>query len=242
MADLILAPYFTKDISYHQHDSSNKGRGGSKPDDYTQMKIWYESIVKYDLPACIFHNELTDDFINKYTTKKISFHRWEKQHRPSYNDERFYAYLEYLTTHTEVERAICTDLYDVEFYGNVFDWMDKNEQYDLFFGEERMGRFSSKWMVEKCRRIKLPLISNKYAPGCYIYNAGIVGGKRKPLMKLLTRMIAKFEKINPKENANMPVFNYCADQTKGYKIFSGFPLHNVFNSNVVIPGTYIKHK
>lgn len=242
MADIILAPYFTKNIEYHQHDSSNKGRGGSLPNDYNQMKNWYESVIKIDASACIFHNELSEEFIQKYQTDKIQFFKWTKEHRPSYNDERFYAYYEFLNRNPQIERIFCTDLYDVVFFQNPFRLMDKNPDYNFFSGSEKITSYSSKWMVRKCKEMKFPSSRAGFTPGNFLYNAGIVGGQRDCILRLFQSMIQKFNKINKKANANMPVYNYCLENLVNVKIFTGFPLHNVFNSHQVLDGLYIKHK
>ena len=241
MVDVIFGPYLTKRIKYHQHDSSNGGKGGAKPDDYNQMKNWYESIKKFNLNAVVVHNENSQAFVEKYTTDKIVFFNWDKKHRPSYNDERFYAYHEYIVRHPKIQRVFFTDLYDVRFFGNPFKLMDLKPDCGLFFGEEAMSKSSSKWMVRKCREMKLQLIKGSYSPGQIIYNAGIIGGHREHILKFLVDMEAVFKNIHPRFNANMPVFNLCADRTAS-KIFSGHPLHNKFRSNKVPEGIYIKHK
>lgn len=241
MANVVFGPYLTKRLKFHQHDSSNGGKGGAKPNDYNQMKNWYESVKKCNLNGVILHNECSPEFIKKFSTEKISFFNWEKKHRPSYNDERFYAYHEYLVCHPKVERVFFTDLFDVRFCANPFKLMEKNPEHDLFFGEELMSKSSSRWMVRKCREMKLQLITGGYHPGQVIYNAGIIGGKRKHILNLLIDMKSIFDKIHPRYNANMPVFNFAASRTPS-KIFSGPPLHNKFRSNKVPEGTYIKHK
>ncbi len=241
MADLVFAPYFTKDIRFHQHDSSNNGKGGSKPNDYNQMKDWYESVKRLNLSAVIFHNELSEDFITKYQTDKIKFFRWLGSNRPSYNDERFYAYYQFLICKDGVERVLCTDLYDVVFYRNPFELIDKETKVDIFVGSEISNQYSAKWMMRKCKEMNFPSARKNYTAHL-MYNAGIIGGTRDRLLLLFTRMISKFNTIEPKFNANMPVFNYCMDELHTLNIFTGFPLHNIFKSNEVIDGTYIKHK
>lgn len=241
MADLIFAPYFTKNIKYSQHDSSNGGKGGSLPNDYHQMKNWYESVKRIGASAVIFHNELSEEFIDKYKTPNISFVKWEKQHRPSYNDERFYAYYEYLVTNEDITRVICTDLYDVEFYQNPFDLMNKHPECDTFVGSEPIGKYGAKWMIRKCKEMDYPTARNNYSSP-YMYNAGIIGGTSYRMKQLFSIMRDDFAAIDKKFNANMPVFNHCLEELKFLKIFTGFPLHNVFNSNKVTEGTYIKHK
>lgn len=243
MAKVIFGPYFTKKIKFPQHDSSNNGKGGSKPDDYNQMKVWYESVKRIKVNAIIFHNELSLKFTKKHETPKIKFSCWNKHTRPSYNDERFVAYRKMLRKHPEFDFVFMTDLYDVKFIQNPFELVEKNLDYDLFLGSENLSKFNSKWMVQKSREMKIPLIKNKYAPGSIAYNAGIIGGSRKILLLLLDEMVKYFKNIHPKYNANMPVYNLAVEKlSKDYKIFTGFPLHNRFRSKKVPPGVFIKHK
>jgi len=242
LVDVILAPYFTKNINFHQHDSSNRGKGGSLPNDYNQMKNWYESIVKLDINACIFHNELSEDFIAKYKKDNIIFQKWNKAHRPSYNDERFYAYLDFIDSHKNIDRIFCTDLYDVIFYKNPFQLMDTLKDYQILCGAEQITRYNSKWMTRKCKEMNYPVSRDGFSTSSFLYNAGIIGGKRENIRHLFKDMIGDFSKIDPKFNANMPVYNHCLEKQKDINIFSGFPLHNIFNSNKVTEGLYIKHK
>jgi len=132
-------------------------------------------------------------------------------------------------------------LYDVQFFGNPFELMDQYPAHELFLGEEIMSKSSSKWMVRKCREMKVPLVREKYVPGTFIWNAGIIGGKRDNIVKLFKNIKRIFKNIPGKFNANMPVFNYCVDNSTDL-IFTGHPLHNKFRSHKVPKGTYIKHK
>lgn len=246
LANVILAPYFTKKLRFHQHDSSHNGKGGSKPNDFSLISGWYTSTLNTvrkfsDTKAIIFHNECSQEFIDKYSNNHLEFVLWTKKHRPSYNDERFYAYYEYIKTHPEIQRVFMTDMFDVKIFANPFRLMDNKPGFKYFIGEEMMSKSSSKWMVRKCREMSVPLFHTKYAPGTLAYNAGIVGGYREPIIILLQTMITEFKKIHPRYNANMPVFNRAIDII-GDKIFSGFPLHNKFRSNKYQEGIFIKHK
>lgn len=240
MDSLVLAPYFTRPNKYHQHDSTNGGKGGSRPDDYELIKPWYESVKRLGLSARIFHNELSDGFVETYETENLQFVYWGETHRPSYNDERFYAYYTYLLD-AEVSEVFLTDLYDVEFMRDPFSLVASNPDAVLFCGSEQITPYSGKWMRQKCRAMDFPFSRDNYRTGNTLYNAGIIGGKKDPLMKLLKCMLGQMNGIDQKHNSNMPVFNWCVEQS-GFPIFYGHPLHNVFKSFVSGPETYIKHK
>ena len=235
MNEIIMAPYFTRRIGFSQHDSS----GGAKPNDFNLIKSWYETVWKLSVNAVIFHNELSNEFIKKYTTKYISFVRYDKVHRPSYNDERFYCYRDYLERNKNINRIICTDLFDVKFLKNPFELFSMG--YDLYVGSEEKSHPSSygwKWVNKKLKEQKLKQLSKDDT----MFNAGICGGDRKKFIKLLDMMIEIFEETPSRFNANMPVYNDCLRRLKSWKIFTGFPLHNIFESNKVLKGVYIKHK
>lgn len=242
MVNIIFAPYFTKNINYHQHDSSHRGRGGAKPNDFSLIKSWYESIISLNLTAVIFHNELSAEFIEEYSNKNISFYKWNKIHRPSYNDERFYAYYEYLTKNLEIDQIISTDIFDVIFHKNPFIYVNQFSDKELFLGSERLGRSNSAWMKRKSKEMNLPLITNNYQVGETIFNAGIIGGNRKYFILLLENMIKVMNRINKNYNSNMPVFNYCVDKYPREIILSGEPFHNIFNSYKITSETVIQHK
>lgn len=241
--DLILAPYLTKELGFRQHDSSNNGTGGSRPNDYSQMRDWYESVKALDTHAIIVHNELSTCFTTTYTTPFITFFEWTKQHRPSYNDERFYCYYHILKHNPHVTRVFLTDLYDVTFLRNPFLLMDKHPEYDIFSGRETLHGDGARWMRDKCKEMRYPTSRKNFAAHHFLYNAGIIGGKRTPIMALLRIMLKDFDALNQKYNANMPVYNRCIETLeKTYQIFTGYPLHNAFRTYFSLPGTYIQHK
>lgn len=241
MTDVIFSPYFTKDLGYSQHDSSHGGKGGSKPDDFRLIGDWYRSVDQLGLHAVVFNNELSRHFTKELTTDKISFHRHSETHRPSYNDERFWAYLSYLNAHEEIENVFCTDIFDVVFLRNPFKLLGKHPEYALFCGSEPLNVYSSRWMRVKCKGMNFPLAREGYMPGGTLYNAGIIGGPRGNVIRFFKSMVQEMGKIDRKHNANMPVFNWCLDQTK-WPIYTGHPLHNRFGSHEADSHTYIKHK
>lgn len=250
--NLILAPYFTKRIGYHQHDSTNGGKGGSNPDDYELIAPWYESVKRLGLHARIFHNELSDGFVEALETDEIKFVYWGEEHRPSYNDERFYAYYSYLQNH-DADMVFATDLYDVKFLRDPFEviagYHAEHAQWPLhsvpiddhiFSGSEVLTKYSSKWMRRKCSEMDTSLPYSLYRPGELLYNAGIIGGRKKAVLKLMKCMLGEMNGIGKQFNANMPVYNLCIGRC-GF-VYSGYPLHNVFGSFKADPGTYIMHK
>lgn len=249
MYNVVLAPYFTKACDYSQHDSSNGGKGGCKANDYGLIKGWYDSVKRLGLHARVFHNELSKEFIRKHETDEIKFVYWPGTTRPSYNDERFYAYQSFLMANEDVDRVLCTDLFDVEILMNPFELMNEmdnvHESVHLFSGSEIINTYSSAWLLEKCKMMHYPSARENYRVGRTVFNAGIIGGKRKWVLELFNLMINEMSDISKKHNSNMLVYNRCVERLmKGrhWKVFHGYPLHNVFNSFTADNGTYIRHK
>ena len=230
--DILFTTYFTKDLSFSQHDSS----GGCKPNKYRLMERWYKSVWSNQIDSIVFHNELSNGFIRKYETKCIKFSKWGEENRPSYNDERFYCFLNYLKEHENIKRVFCTDIFDVEILRNPFELI--TDEYDLYLGSECNP--SRGWIKKKGKEISLP--QPDIDSGEIYYNAGIIGGKRENIIKLFELMLFEFNNIPKEINANIPVYNYCLHKVFNGNYFTGHPLHNVFKSNKVTEGVYIKHK
>jgi len=232
--NIIMAPFFTKKTIFSQHDST---LGQCGKDNFKVISRFYESVIKQNLKCVIFHNECSDEFVNKYQTNNIKFIYSDQQHRPSYNDERFYCYLDYLEKNTLIDNVFCTDIFDVEFYQNPFKILEKKT--DLYVGSESKKK-SLKWLNIKFDQCKFPRLSPKED----YYNAGIVGGSREKIIEFLKVMILQFNNIDKNINSNMPVFILSVKkmQKQGWKIFTGYPLHNEFKTNKNKELAYIKHK
>lgn len=228
--DIIFSTYLSKPNGFAQHDSSGK----CKANDYRLMARWYETLNKHKLNGIIFHNELSEKFCKKYTRPNFQFVLYIKEHRPSYNDERFYCYRWYMDKCPDIQRVICTDLFDVEFHGNPFTLF--KPEYDLYCGSE-VGSYKNTWLIQKMQQLKLQPIK----PPETIYNGGIWGGYRGPFIRFLDGMIELLDKAPKNNNANTPLYLHYLNRIWKGTIFTGHPLHNRFRSNEV-GGAIIKHK
>ena len=79
MSSIILSSYFTKKAHpNHPQDTSVVGRMPNmhvKNNSFTYIKDWYLSIEKNNLNAVLFHDDLSNDFVDKYQTSKIKFQK-----------------------------------------------------------------------------------------------------------------------------------------------------------------------
>ena len=88
--------------------------------------------------------------MKKFTNEKVKFVKYTKQHRPSYNDERFYCFRDYLERDKNIKRLFHTDLFDVEFHGNPFKIFEQG--YDLYLGSEPGSRHAFRWFIRKAKK------------------------------------------------------------------------------------------
>lgn len=234
---MIIAPYFTQSNNFSQHDSSGK----CKPDDFKLISNWYNSVLKSGVDrALIFHDECSIEFTEKYTNNIIGFYCWDSHIRKSYNDDRFFAYLDFVKKHPEINKIIFTDLFDVQLLRNPFELICDNN-YDLYSGSEILTNGSSQWMTKKSKKANLPLPRNNYAPGNLLYNAGIIGGFRDVIINLFEEMTNMISNLSNDLNINMPIYNLAIEKLN-LKVYTGHPFHNIFRSNSDQGGCYIIHK
>ena len=81
----------------HLEGITNSGR--VLDNDIAYLRKWYYSLLALDIEGRVFYDNLTDEFVSKYTTSKVRFVK-VGQSPHSYNDWRFYCYREYLKSNT----------------------------------------------------------------------------------------------------------------------------------------------
>lgn len=191
------------------------------PNDFNLMKVWYESLHRVGVRGLIFHNQCSDEFVKKYTTDNLRFHKYTFQTHRSANDERFYAYRDFLEAHPEIEKVLMLDLFDAEFVRDPFPLMD-NPDYEWFCGGWKNVKSSNH--VRMGRAFGRPVYVDRDT-----LHAGTCGGRRENALLLLNRMIEHFDKMsaaNDFRNHNMAVFNKCVYDLWPTKILYGNPLNS----------------
>lgn len=115
MNSVILTSYFS--IKQHPNDPNDKWVIGRRSDgrvsqnDFKYIEPWYNSVNKLGLEGRIFYDNLSDDFLDKYTTEKIKFIKVEPSDY-SNNDWRFFCYRNYLEEN-KFDNVFLTDGSDV---------------------------------------------------------------------------------------------------------------------------------
>ena len=100
MQTLIFSSYFSlKPHPNHPGDTAVRGRaadGRVWQSDFNYIKDWYESIVKGELRAVLFYDNLDDDFVELYQNEFVKFEKVETSEY-SNNDWRFFCFYDYLS-------------------------------------------------------------------------------------------------------------------------------------------------
>ena len=233
---IILTNYFTG-----KKDPQRGGNDQFEPNQFENMKGWYDSILSNQLHGLIFHDQLSEDFISKYTNDNISFEKYELKKRYSLNDDRFFCWYEWLLQHEEVESLFCTDLFDVDFFGNPFHLMDPL-RYDLYCGDAN-GAKMDEWVNNRMEWA----YGKTFHAGKIKFIAGIMGGTRENMLRLFQAMTRDFEKAKrgtrKGKNMNMGVFNKCVyDLFEQDRILFGSPLNSRFKKFEEQGNFCIRHK
>ncbi|MFA5321609.1 MAG: hypothetical protein WC373_02970 [Smithella sp.] len=232
---IILTNYFT--------GKKNPQKRGNQfePDQFENMKRWYESLMAHQLHGLVFHDQLSRDFVDKYSNDVISFEKYDLKKKYSLNDDRFFCWYEWLLKHEEVECLFCTDLFDVDFFGNPFHLMD-HARYDLYCGDDN-GTEMSEWVNDRMKWA----YGRTFHAGKIKFVAGVVGGTRENMLHLLQAMTLDFEKAKRAarkgKNMNMGVFNKCVhDLFDQSRILFGPPLNSRFRKYETAGNFSIRHK
>ena len=73
----LLTSYFSKKI--HPNDPKDHAVVGRNPDgrvsnnEINYIKAWYDSVNNLQLNGFVFHDNLSEEFVQQYTTNKIKF-------------------------------------------------------------------------------------------------------------------------------------------------------------------------
>lgn len=215
------------------------------PNSFELIQPWYDSIVRLGLHGIIFHDGLTDAFVEENSCENIEFKFVNYISGRGLNDERYYVYLRELIQKKGIEWVLTTDLFDVEFLKDPFEYITNKNV--IYVGSETLKSAhivdGEIWPVikNKARQAYGKVPSWWSGAVKHLLNAGILGGHRDIILRLFNLMIEDFDKIDASLNTNMFVLAKCILENK--IIFStGYPLHSLYKKYEKTGGFYIRHK
>tara|TARA_B100000674_G_C37429056_1_gene728600 strand:+ start:33 stop:641 length:609 start_codon:yes stop_codon:yes gene_type:complete len=188
----------------------------------------------------IFHDSLSDEFINLYQTDKIKFIKKDisSYENSSINDIRFLIYLEYLKVQNNIDKICLVDAFDVVIKKNPFKMINK-ENYLYACGEAKHGKETllkdSSWIKDRYKsafnqELEEDVFLKKYLNSNAI-NAGVLGGTYNTIIQLLEKSSYFFSISNKNINSNMAVINRASFTLFGENIHLGPPFCTQFRSN-----------
>lgn len=240
MESVILTSYFSR----KKHPQAGDGHvigcqedGHVKRSDFSYIEKWYNSITKLNINARIFYDELSEEFLNEYSTDKIKFIKTDVEStRYSNNDWRFFCYKKYLDNnkHDVVFMTDCSDVVVVKDPSNL---ISECKDYNFFAGRDtiKWGNYDfaglsyaethrkSQWLEPEffIKNLNLPLI-----------NMGVVGGEYDKVV-LFLRLFKQAREGSPlKLNINMATGNFVLRHLleKEYNICVGAPVTSDYKS------------
>ena len=202
-------------------------------DDIKYIEPWYFSMVRLGLYGVVFHDGLSEEFVRRYQTDRISFEYVPPAaFQGSLNDYRFFIYRQYLMERPQLRNVFMTDGNDLFIVQNPFRELRTDR---IYVGSEVGDVRKSRWMMRRFqllnrggRRFDFKLSRWRTNP---IYSAGILGGSYEMCMEFLNDMTGKFESLDPEQrklNLNMAVFNHTVYERFRHRRVTGVPIHSLY--------------
>ena len=223
-SNYVVTCYFTK-LKDPQH-----GIVRNKPN-FDYIKPWYNSIAELSLNGIIVHDGLDEEFIAQYQTKKIKFVKYSPG-KYSIFEERWMAYFLLLKSNPEIEYAFFTDGNDVTVN---FDPFERHSiPRTLFVGRDQINRVGdSQWVIDEMNDyIKESgyKVSNTIVYQS-LFNAGLVGGDRKVLLSLLSKIVELTLQAETDKHKDMSLLNIAIHEIFMPKLNSRFYQEKLTNTD-----------
>lgn len=204
---------------------------------FNYMKDFYESIQTLDATVFIFHDNLSQNFIDTYTTHKVKFVAVHYDSPLSINDERFVQYYYFLQL-IDADYVTLLDISDVTYISNMTELYEK---YDLCIGSDsKKYIIQSKYMKTKLQEFADNITYNP-KPKHRLLNAGVIGGVYKNMMIFLKHGIEIWESIKHDKDFSMVVVNVVLHKLH-WNLCVGYPYTSEFKKYETRNDVMFKHK
>jgi hypothetical protein len=214
-------------------------------ENFDYIKTFYDSIVNYDLNCIIFYDFLSNDFIDKYETDKISFIKFnhDDYFTNSGNDTRNLVYLKHLN-HNLYDNIIISDINGIEFLSNPFEDLNEDRVYVATSRRKtvkgKVRDLTHDWFKQYAIRAYgnfdlFEKFKNNYSLTCKFF-----GGNYNIILEILTEFENEFYKVDLNHNTNYAVFNYIMyskfhdRMIKGYSTNDGYCETHYINTKYIV--------
>lgn len=212
MSSIILTSYFSK--KKHPNDPSDPwviGRandGRVLQNDFKYIEPWYNSVNSLGLEGRIFCDNLSEDFIKKYTTDKIQFVKIS-DFDYSNNDWRFFCYRDFLEDN-QFDSVFMTDASDVTVVKDPSNILSEFKEVDLFVCKDSIMLNEFPYLeIHKQAKwddyVWFYMLQNKLE----LINMGVIGGSYCNILEFLNKFCEVRIKLgNPNFNSDMWIGQY----------------------------------
>jgi hypothetical protein len=233
MSSIILTSYFSKKV--HPNDPNDQyvvGRsadGRVSQNDFKYIEPWYTSVNSLGLNGRVFYDNLSDEFIKKYTTDKISFIKVNTSEF-SNNDWRFFCYKYYLEEN-KFDNVFLTDGSDVIVVQDPSKIIQEYDDVDLFVCKDsiKLAQFPYIQVHQQANWENLAwfLICQNNVD---LINMGVIGGKYNNILEFLDNFCkTRINLGNPDFNSDMWIGQYVFRHLlSDKKIIIGEPFTSIF--------------
>lgn len=205
--------------------------------DFGIIQKWYDSIIKLELNAIVFHNSFSAKVVEKYTNEFIQFVEIDYDKKLKPNIFRYFIYQDYIQKNlTAISNLFVTDITDVEVINNPFESQVFTKNIDCLFCGDEPEILDNDWMHNHCHhlRICMPEFSlfEELNQQEVLLNCGVIGGNITVMKLLLDKMVAIHQTVSFTNKTDytldMGVFNFVARTAFVHKLFNGEPVNTVF--------------
>ena len=199
LQDIILTSFFTS--------VKDQQRNVHMPAIIDYMYNFYISAKYHNLNVLIFHDNLTNHFVQNYTTNHVKFNKVEPWNDTmSTNDKRFVLYYDRVLKH-QPKKVLLLDIADIIFWGNPFEYLNTSSEDNIFLSPDYANLLSNNWMKDNFRRC----YGEQYKDLDHkTYCAGAWGGTYKSVMCLLKCLVLELtESPMNKYNCDQIAYNWC---------------------------------
>lgn len=238
-------------------------------DNFEYIRQYYESIVKLKLNCVIIVDNISDEFIKKYSNEYVSFYKpitklkWDNIMH--IHDLRFFYFLEYMIQDKTSSHFMLTDISDVTIINPIENIIDIND-YTIYVSKENENILINEWFIKTFINGSFVVGSNMvndFIPLFYnkiMLNCGIIFGHKELLITFLSQLTGimnciykqfiNFHSININDkniitlNSPLDMFltNYIIYKYYLKELYGGNLLHTKFGHYMDDVTKCIKHK